>query len=270
MNVLGPSNPQWGRRSELLARAIGSSEADIVALQEVPTEDGYTVVTALLGEAYHLLPFPHSAPDGVGGVLATRWQIENVHNIEQWVSERSRNFAWCGSVVADLATPLGLMAIAHHKPSWQFGYEFERERQAVRLASMLEKHVGAGFRHVIILGDFDATPRASSMRFLCGLQSLEGVSVYYQDAWETVHGDRPGHTFQRVNPLVRSGEVATALSRRIDHILVRGQEHGPTLAVLDCRLILDESVNGDWASDHFGVVADFALPDHAPGSWRRD
>jgi endonuclease/exonuclease/phosphatase family metal-dependent hydrolase len=49
--------------------------------------------------------------------------------------------------------------------------------------------------------------------------------------------------------------------RRIDYIMIRCARHGgPTLAVSDCRLAFDQPVNGWWASDHFGVVADLALP----------
>ena len=30
----------------------------------------------------------------------------------------------------------------------------------------------------------------------------------------------------------------------------------PTLPIIDCRLAFDQPVDGIWASDHFGVVAD--------------
>lgn len=93
------------------------------------------------------------------------------------------------------------------------------------------------------------------------------MSVCHQDAWETVHPHDPGHTSSGQNPLVRAGEVATALPRRIDHVLVRGGAHGPTLQVLVCDRVLDGPVDGVWASDHVGVVADLAVPDHPPGSW---
>jgi endonuclease/exonuclease/phosphatase family metal-dependent hydrolase len=96
---------------------------------------------------------------------------------------------------------------------------------------------------------------------------VDGVSVGYQDAWETVRPVEPGFTFSADNPLVRAGEVATAVSRRIDYVLVRSGVHGPTLQVRSCDRILDRPVDGVWASDHFGVVADLAIPDHAPGSW---
>jgi hypothetical protein len=41
---------------------------------------------------------------------------------------------------------------------------------------------------------------------------------------------------------------------------VRCDEHGPTLDVASCALAFDEARSGTWASDHFGVVADFRLP----------
>jgi hypothetical protein len=47
----------------------------------------------------------------------------------------------------------------------------------------------------------DATPDAASIRFWTGMQSLDGVSVHYEDTWAAVHPDKPGHTFTARNPL---------------------------------------------------------------------
>jgi hypothetical protein len=49
--------------------------------------------------------------------------------------------------------------------------------------------------------------------------------------------------------------------------MVRSGVHGPTLQVADCRLAFDQPVDGVWASDHFGVVADLVAPGHPPGAW---
>ena len=264
MNVLGPANPDWERRSALLAHTLRRLDADVVALQEVPVAGG--TVEDLLGPGWSVTAFSRAADDGVGGVLATRAPHRVVEEVDQRCTDRAREFAWCATLVVEVDSPVGRTLVAHHKPSWQFGYEVEREQQALAAARTLERLAGAA-EHVVVLGDQDATPDAASMQFWRGRRSLDGVSVCYQDAWETLHPDDPGRTFDARNPLVRAGEVATAVSRRIDWVLVRSGVHGPTLQVTSCARVLDEPVGGVWASDHTGVVADLALPDHAPGTW---
>jgi endonuclease/exonuclease/phosphatase family metal-dependent hydrolase len=64
---------------------------------------------------------------------------------------------------------------------------------------------------------------------------------------------------------VQEGEVATAVTRKIDHILVRSILHGSTLRVAHCQRVLVRPVDGVWASDHYGVLADLVLPANPPG-----
>ncbi|MGY1696436.1 endonuclease/exonuclease/phosphatase family protein [Geodermatophilus sp. SYSU D00814] len=264
LNVLGPANPDWARRRELIAATLRRTDADVVALQEVPVADG--AVEELLGPGYCVTPFSRTADDGVGGALATRAPHRVVEEVDGHCTPRTADFPWCATLVVEADTPVGRTLVAHHKPSWQFGYEHEREQQALAAARVLEL-LADGADHAVVLGDLDATPDAASLQFWRGRRSLDGTSVCYQDAWETLHPTDPGWTFDARNPLVRAGEVATAVSRRIDHVLVRAGVHGPTLQVVSCARVLDEPVGGVWASDHFGVVADLALPGHPPGSW---
>jgi hypothetical protein len=42
--------------------------------------------------------------------------------------------------------------------------------------------------------------------------------------------------------------------------MVRCADHGPTLEVSGCERVFDDAVDGVWASDHFGVVADLSIP----------
>ncbi len=264
-NVLAPANPGWAHRSALIARTVRELAPDIAAFQEIPVGDDAAFVRSMLGAGYDVRVLPEPDEHGVGAVLASRWPLRDVEHVDQAVTPRAGGLPWLGSLVAEVTTPVGELTIAHHKPSWQFPFEAERVQQAVRLVEVIERRDPRG--SAIVLGDFDATPDAASMRFLRGRDPVGGRSVYFQDCWETVHGDDPGHTFSAQNPLVSAGEVATALSRRIDHVLVSGGEHGPALEVLDCRRVLDGPVDGVWASDHFGVVADLSAPAHAPGSW---
>ena len=82
------------------------------------------------------------------------------------------------------------------------------------------------------------------------------MSVAYRDAWESVHGADPGHTFAPGNPLTAIDEPGLDRGRRIDYLLVRCGDHGPTLRVAGCRLALVEPVDGVQPSDHYAVVAD--------------
>jgi endonuclease/exonuclease/phosphatase family metal-dependent hydrolase len=265
MNVLGPANADWDRRLPVLASGLAAAGADVVALQEVPVRNAPAVVEVLLGPGYHVTPFTRASEDGIGGALATRWPHLVVAEIDQRDPTRPEELPWAATLLVRLETPVGPMLVAHHKPSWPFPWEAARERQAVRAALAVEEHVGDA--HAVLLGDLDATPDAASVLFLRGRRAVDGISVCYQDAWETVHRDAPGWTFDATNPLVRTGEVATAVSRRIDWVLVRSGLHGPTLQVRSCSRLLAEPVDGVWASDHFGVVADLAVPAHPPGRW---
>lgn len=264
MNAFGPANPDWERRHRLLADAIGELDPDVLALQEVPL-DIEGDLGRILGREHVLAPFTQE-DDGVGGILATRWPHRRVAEIDLRITDRARDsLSWSAAMVIELETPVGTVVVAHHKPSWPFPLEHEREQQAVLVARALERHIGARDVHAIVLGDFDATPDSASVQFWRGRRSVDGFSVCYQDAWEYLHPDDPGYTFEVTNPLVRDGEVATAVTRKIDHILVRSTWHGPTLDVASCERVLDQARDGVWASDHYGVVADLTSPSNPPG-----
>jgi endonuclease/exonuclease/phosphatase family metal-dependent hydrolase len=260
MNVYAPGNPDWNRRHRLVGEAIRELDPDVVALQEVPIDSGEALVH-LLGHDLHLTHFSRPSDDGVAGTLATRWPHRVVEEIDLRISDRSRpTLPWCAALLVELETPVGPLLVAHHKPSWPFPFELEREHQAVLVARRLEELVGLRERHVVVLGDFDATPDSASMQFWRGRRPAQGMSVCYQDAWEYAHPHEPGFTFDLENPLVIDGEVATAVSRKIDHVLVRSGLHGPTLQVSGCRRVLDRPVDGVWASDHYGVMVDLVVP----------
>jgi endonuclease/exonuclease/phosphatase family metal-dependent hydrolase len=265
LNVYGPANPDWDRRQLLIGDTIRALDPDVIALQEVPV-NAPEVLAGLLDTEHHLTHFSQRSDDGVAGTLATRWPHRVVEEMDLRISDRSRpTLPWCAALIVEVDTPLGPMVVTHHKPSWPFPFELEREQQAVLVARAVEEHIGDRDLHAVVLGDFDATPDSASLQFWRGRRPSQGMSVCYQDAWEYAHPDEAGFTFDLTNPLVLNGEVATAVSRKIDHILVRSGLHGPTLQVADCRRVLDQPVNGVWASDHFGVVADLTLPENRPG-----
>jgi endonuclease/exonuclease/phosphatase family metal-dependent hydrolase len=250
----------WAERRAALRAGLQELQPDLVAFQESVVQDGYDQVADLLGPGYTIAHQPGRGPDGSGASLASRWPMGELRGAGLHVTPRvDPAVGWIGSVCAveiQAPEPIGPLLFVHHKPSWQWEFEHERELQARAAAQFVEELVGRRRLHVILAGDFDATPEAASIRFWSGRQSLGGVSVAYQDAWATLHPGDPGHTFTRLNPLVAGGEMPLDPGRRIDYIFVRCGSHGPTLELAGCERVFDEPRDGVWASDHFGVVAD--------------
>jgi endonuclease/exonuclease/phosphatase family metal-dependent hydrolase len=268
LNLLSPAHADWERRREVLRPGLLQLRPDVVALQETARGPGYDHAADLLGPDYRIVWHSARSADGVGAALASRWPFGEVSEIDLHVTPRV-DLPWAAAVIAEveLPAPLGTSLFVHHKPSYQVGYARERELQAVACARFTEEKVAGRDVHVVLLGDFDDVPDSSSVRFWTGLQSLEGVSVAYRDAWEAVHAAAAGHTFSPANPLVPAGEMALEMGRRIDYVMLRCGIHGPSLEVVDCRRAFDQAVDGVWASDHFGVIADLRIPEHPPGSW---
>jgi endonuclease/exonuclease/phosphatase family metal-dependent hydrolase len=117
----------------------------------------------------------------------------------------------------------------------------------------------------VLMGDFNAAPDADEIRYLTGLATVDGSSVYFADAWVYGGDDTPGYTFDRKN---RFAALAHEPPRRIDYIFVRGPDSKLRGEPLETRLAFAESVPGDdgplWPSDHFGLVTDLSVE---PQSW---
>jgi endonuclease/exonuclease/phosphatase family metal-dependent hydrolase len=267
-NLLSPEHADWPSRRTVIEAELRRLRPDLVALQECVRDTGQDQVIDLVGEDYEIVWHSARSDDGVGAALASRWPIGAVREVDLHVTPRV-SLPWAAAVLAEvtLPDPFGATLVVHHKPTYEIGFGLERELQAVATARAVEEYLSGRERHVVALGDFDDTPDSAAMRFWTGRQSLDGISVAYRDAWEAVHADLPGHTFAADNPLTRAGEMALELGRRIDYVLVRCGTHGPSLDILDCRLLLDAAVNGVWASDHYAVLAELAVPTHRPGAW---
>jgi endonuclease/exonuclease/phosphatase family metal-dependent hydrolase len=268
LNLLSPDHADWERRRTVVRDGLAILRPDLIALQETVWGNGYDQALDVLGPDFHVVRHSGRSADGVGAAFASRWPVGTVREVDLHVTERV-DLPWCAAVVAEIEapSPIGSVLFVHHKPTYEVGYAFERELQAVACAQFVEEQLAGRQLHVVLAGDFDDTPGSASVRYWTGKQSLQRTSIAYRDAWAAIHPDQPGHTFTPLNPLVRAGEMSLELGRRIDYIMVRCGRHGPTLDVVDCRLAFDEAVDGVWASDHFAVVADLAAPEHPPGTW---
>jgi endonuclease/exonuclease/phosphatase family metal-dependent hydrolase len=257
----------WEDRRTVLASGIRELGPDLVAFPEAIVNKDYDQVVDLLGPDYHIAHQREREPGdgtdveaGQGHSLASRWPLSVVRELDLHVTARTQGFA-CGVLAAEVVAPdpIGRLLFVYHNPSWNLAYAHERELQAVAAARFIDGVVGDRDLHVILAADLDADPASSTARFWTGREALGGTSVCYRDAWESAHPGEAGHTFGvPENPLVVDWDWPF---RRIDYIFVRCGEHGgPTLEITACERIFDQPVDDVWASDHFGLIADLAIP----------
>jgi endonuclease/exonuclease/phosphatase family metal-dependent hydrolase len=252
----------WARRRGVLADGLRKLRPDVVAFQEAVKTCEHDTAAELVSREFHVV---HQKTgllrDGNCAAIASRWRVRHMEEVNQQVTPRTTDFPATTLIAQiDAPDPIGPLLFVNHLPSWKPELELERELQTLAAARRVEEIVARRPIHVVLAGDLDAVPDASSIRFLRGLQSLGGVSVCYRDAWASTRPGDPGHTFTLRNPLVtEDSEARQEVSRRIDYIFVRSDERGPTLEISTCALAFDEPVGGVWASDHFGVVADLTV-----------
>jgi endonuclease/exonuclease/phosphatase family metal-dependent hydrolase len=248
----------WDERYAVLKAGLVELKADLISIQEAVRTTDYDMLADLLGSDYHVAYQQHPETDGQSAAVASRWPLDKVHEVEQRVTTRITSAST--TMLAELTAPdpFGRLLFVNHLPCWQLNFEYERELQAVAAARRIEELLAHGPAHVILAGDLTDPPDSASVRFWTGRQSLSGVSVCYRDAWQSLHAAEPGDTYSPENPILADWDWPF---RRLDYILVRCGEHGgPTLQIRKCERIFDAPVQGVWASDHFGVMAELAIP----------
>jgi Endonuclease/Exonuclease/phosphatase family len=160
-------------------------------------------------------------PDRHGGTaVATRWPHRVVEVLDERPPEGSDDHDWTLAVSVRLPD-LGELLLIVPTTAWRLDAEAARERQAVQVADLDARHRRR--LPTIVAGDLNAAPEAASIRFLSGLQTLNGRSVHYSDAW-AVAGHGPGRTRAVDNP-VAAAEIDRLVGqpghRRPDRLRLR-------------------------------------------------
>src|SRR3954463_7087050 len=186
----------WERRRPVLRQRLREVDPDALALQEAVVDDDGDTARDLLGDGYEIVHQQQGlVGDGShhGASVVSRWPVLAVHEVDLHLTDRTRDYS-AGTVLVEVDSPVGRLVAGSHGNSWAWWAERERELQAVAVVRRIEELVAGRSAHVILGGDFNATPDTTSMRFFTGRTSLEGISTAYRDAWESVHGEARGHT----------------------------------------------------------------------------
>lgn len=257
------------RRQEVLNAELRRLDPDLVAFQEVvhgPDREQLDMLLAgspLNGTHQSALMAyePINPNDDGNSAVATRWGHEVVEVLDLR-SPGSPIMPWCTLAVIVQLPDVGELLFIVHTGAAHFDGASTQEREVLALTDL-------DFRHrrslpTIIAGDFNAPPECSSIRFLSGLQSLQGKSVMYHDAW-AVAGEGPGYTWGCDNPraAARIDRYARQpnFRRRIDYVFVASYNNHPDAhcTIQSAQLAFDHEVDGLWPSDHFGVLVDVEI-----------
>lgn len=250
-------------RLQLLNRAIRRIEPDVVSLQEVMSIEHLDAV--LEGTGLHgthqsqVLDYEPPFVDKYGGTAVATRQPHRVAEVLDQRLNDAPDVPWCTLAAVVSVPDAGDLLVIATTSSWRLDAEAARERQALALADLDSRHRCA--LPTVIAGDLNADADAASIRFLTGRQSLAGRSVHYHDAWD-IAGQGPGHTWTDENGSAAEEMAAVVRQsrhrRRLDYILLGSWHEHPTARaeVRSATLVVDESIDGIWPSDHFGVAAD--------------
>jgi len=264
LNCWNVSEP-FAPRVALVRAEIERLRPDLVGLQEiVARRDGFDQAGMILDDlGYHrvfgaahrwdesgTLSADHPGGDALGNVVASRWPVR-LSRLEALPGrETGEHRSALGALVE---TPAGIVPFVTTHLNWRYDHGVVRERQVVALADFVRRVAGTAEFPPIVVGDLNADPDSTEIRFLCGLASLGGRSVYFQDAWRVTHPGDPGFTWDNRN---RFAAATFEPDRRIDYVLVGRATADGRGRVESAALAFTEPAAGVFPSDHFGLVVD--------------
>ena len=273
LNIWNKSGP-WLERLALIRRDIETLQPEILGLQEVlrlipdnspppplrPDTDQATEIAE--GFGYHIAygVASHWA-NGLkfGNALLSRYPIleERCFRLPDGGSGESRSLLY-----ALTDTPYGKLPVFVTHLNWKFHQGNVRLAQVAHIAERISALVPEtpALLPPVLMGDFNAEPEADEIRFLRGLHTYQGKSVFFGDAWLFGGDGSPGHTFARDNDYAAPHRE---YSRRIDYIFVRGPDAELRGEPVNTRLAFDVPELGPsgrvWPSDHYGLVTEIVL-----------
>ena len=287
LNIWNRSGP-WSERLELIRKELATLRPEVLGLQEVlrqpppgTSQDGvWQVPSTAIGDGRHdqatLIGAGFFAYEGYGGAmdygngLAFGNAVLSTHPISE-----HRVFGLPGRETGEARSllyavvdhPAGPLPIFVTHLNWKLHHGSVRVRQVQFICEKIRElePIDDARLPPVLMGDMNADPDSDEMRYLRGLATSGGRSVYFADAWVYGGDGGPGYTFDRRN---RFAALAHEPPRRIDYVYVRGPDaklRGEPLATRVAFATPSPGPDGDiFPSDHFGLVTELSAE---PQSW---
>ncbi len=268
INIWNRQGP-WEHRLRLLQKGIAELNPDVIGLQEVihrPKGSRSACQACVLADAWTAAggprdlfvsfgpAFSYENGDQFGNAIISRYPLHQDQTFPlPGTDARSVHFA-------RVETPAGLLPFFVTHLSWKFDEGFLREGQALGIADTLGEVLREGDLPAVLVGDLNAAPDTTEIRFLQGKHAIGGRSVHFTDAFERA-GEGPGFTFDP--PKNPHAALTWEAPRRIDYVLTQGPDDRGRCLPISAKVVLDEVVEGDQGriapSDHYGVLAELRM-----------
>ncbi len=243
----------WRQRRPAIAATLKRLDADVIALQEVWSDETTDQAAGLAGElGYHHVYAWSMDMEGVGfgNAVLSRWPIKRHDTIPLHGGKETgegRN-----ALFAEIEGPRGLIPVFSTHLNWKLHHSHIRQRQVTDLALFVDGKRPWSFPP-IVCGDLNADPPSEEIRMLTGLATCPVEGLVFHDAWRAAGGGGAGITWDNRNP-----NAATELEpdRRIDYILVGWPQARGAGHIVGCKVAGNEPVDGVWPSDHHAVLAE--------------
>jgi endonuclease/exonuclease/phosphatase family metal-dependent hydrolase len=258
-NRMGP----WEQRLPAIRSGLRALAPDVLGLQEVlrpaPGVDGPDQAAEIAGDAFHIAwGTAQDEPVRMGNAVLSRWPIlrSETFPLPQVGTDERRCL-----VFAELDAPFGKLPVFVTHLNWKLHEGHVREHQVRFVADHVRMLAPIGGFPPVLLGDFNAEPESDEIRFLRGLTSLGGRSVYFADCFALAGDGSAGVTYSpATNPFAAPTYEP---ERRIDYVFVRGPDSRGRGRPIAARVCFDEpnrdhDTAGVFPSDHYGVLAEIS------------
>jgi len=229
----------WQSRWKMILEGVRQIKPDIIAFQELFNDSWALQVRKAAGYTAMVFPEYHS-----GLVLYSNLTVLRHGEgalTPSPLEDYGRYFLW-----AEFEAAGEKLLFFNTHFSWKLEDGASRKRQAGELVKFIRDT--AKETPAVLAGDLNAPPDSEEIQRLI----REGN---FTDVFQLLNPHEKGFTWDNRNPYA-AGANHDLPDRRIDQILVRGQ--GKCLGQpYVCSLVFTEPQDGVWASDHFGVLAEF-------------
>lgn len=241
----------WEAREPVLFGELARVEPDIVCLQEAWKTD-HDSQAKRAGE--HLgMDWRHLGDGEYGGIVSghailSRWPIEQCEKLEIEATEGGDG---AGAAYARIAGPREPIDVVSLILDWRLDHSHIRSRQLQEICHWA-RELGDLFHPLIMCGDFNSTPDSDELRPLVGLGPVHAPNMIFYDA-VAMSDIEDTATYSQRNPFAAIGMYP---ERQLDHVFSQWPKAHGVGHPVGAEIIGTNAVDGLYASDHFGVVAD--------------